>query len=98
MNVQPDAVAKPMNELVAVAGGGQRFPGDRVRLPPRHGGSDLRECTSLSAQHGIVSVGELGGASPRQMVRVRSAEYPPTMAPISITTGSPAAIGRSLGS
>ena len=51
MNVQPDAMPKPMHELVTVAGSGQRFPGDRVRLSARHGGSDLRECTSLSAQH-----------------------------------------------
>src|SRR5687767_5812126 len=56
MNVQPNAVAKPMHKLVAAAGCRQRFPGNRVRLPARHSGSDLRECTSLSAQHGIVSV------------------------------------------
>src|SRR4051812_24702417 len=57
MNVQPDAMPKPMHELVTVAGSGQRFPGDRVRLPSRYGSSDLRECTALSAQHCIVSVG-----------------------------------------
>ena len=56
MNIQPDAMPKPMHELVAEAGSGQRFPGDCVRLPARQRGADPRECTSLSAQDGIVSV------------------------------------------
>src|SRR4051812_13400330 len=52
-------MTKPVYELVTVAGRSQLFPGDCVRLAPRHCGTDLGECTALSAQHGIVSVDEL---------------------------------------
>src|SRR5215207_3149045 len=45
-----------MHEPVTVPGSGHHFPGDLVRLPARHCDSNLGECTSLSAQHGIVSV------------------------------------------
>jgi hypothetical protein len=56
MNIQTDTMPKPMHKLVTVAGSGKHVPGDGIGLPARHGGSDLRECTTLSAQYRIVSI------------------------------------------